>query len=312
VNDGDDSQMEAMEAVAAKDSRIRIVRLEKNSGVAAARNAGTDAAKTDWVTYPDPDDRFGSNYVQSLYEAADGTGVDLVCGGHTTIIVKKKEEQQHYIQIDSSSKVMDMASAYELLFQSITSTTSWNKLYSIPLMLENHLHQDESFPICQDHAFNLVYFMYVKRVKLIKDCGYIYYDYPYGSKSTSNNHLHLGVKIRIVNLLDHFYQHIGWTEQRIVSARQGYLVGVSVKLLKTLYNGKSGLTISEKAKLIQMEVMDNKEVVNSILQFDFGYDRLGRMLQLLVRIGSSWIIAFSLSFFYSVKRCFYTIRERLQ
>lgn len=69
VNDGDDSQVESMELIASKNSRIRIVRLYQNSGVSAARNAGTDIAQAPWVGYADPDDRFGPNYLQSLYKA---------------------------------------------------------------------------------------------------------------------------------------------------------------------------------------------------------------------------------------------------
>lgn len=304
VNDGDDSQVEEMEAIAANDDRIRIIHLPQNRGIAAARNAGTDAVTTDWVTYPDPDDRFGPNYVQSLFEAANGTDVDLVCGGHVTVIVKNNKKKQYYIQVDRCSKPMDMVSAYELLLQLGISASSWDKLYSVPLMLKNHLRQDESFPICQDDAFNLVYFTHVKRVRLINDCGYIHYFFPYGSNSTSSHALHLETKIRLANLKEHFHRCIiGWPKQRIESYRRRSLVSSSIRLIKTLYNEKTKLTFSEKAKLIQTEVMDNKEVVDAILQYNFEHDRLGRILQILFKIGNSWIIAFSLTCFNSIKRC---------
>ncbi len=50
VNDGDDSQTEAMKEIASKDNRIRIVHRDRNGGVAAARNSGTEAVTTQWVT----------------------------------------------------------------------------------------------------------------------------------------------------------------------------------------------------------------------------------------------------------------------
>ena len=113
VSDGDDSQLEAMESIAAKDSRIRIVRLEKNGGAAAARNAGTDAVTTEWVTYPDPDDRLGPNYVRSLFEAVDDKGVEMACGGCRRVKVDTGETRLCDIGVDNSPEILKMEEGYE-------------------------------------------------------------------------------------------------------------------------------------------------------------------------------------------------------
>jgi len=48
--------MEALPPLAARDQRIRLVRLEINQGISAALNRGLDLAKGEWITFVDHDD----------------------------------------------------------------------------------------------------------------------------------------------------------------------------------------------------------------------------------------------------------------
>ena len=302
VNDGDDSQLEAMETIAAMDSRIRIVSLPHNRGVAAARNAGTDAATTEWVTYPDPDDRLGPNYIKSLYEVSNGTDVDMVCGGYTKFIVEENKEEQHSIHIESNLRTMDIASAYELMLQPIAYPYAWNKLYSISLVRENMLHQDESIKTSQDYAFNMVYFMYVKKVGLTQNCDYTYYKYPDGSNSRRYHNRLMQLWITITDLRTQFHQHIGWTEQQVKQYKQKDLCMAALKLCKNIFAYDSSLTYRQKVKEIQTEIMDNQEVVNAVIQADFGNDHIWNLHQRLISSGNARLTAYTLGVLYSIKR----------
>ena len=51
---------------AAKDSRIRVVH-QQNGGLSAARNAGLDIARGEYVTFVDSDDKIPKNYLAILY-----------------------------------------------------------------------------------------------------------------------------------------------------------------------------------------------------------------------------------------------------
>jgi GT2 family glycosyltransferase len=63
---GDDTPDRAEQAGA------RVIRLEPNRGVHAARNAGLEAAAHDWVALLDCDDAWDDNHLDTLWNARDG------------------------------------------------------------------------------------------------------------------------------------------------------------------------------------------------------------------------------------------------
>lgn len=304
VNDGDDSQNEVMEQIAAQDRRIHIIRIQQNSGVAVARNAGTDAATTEWVTYPDPDDRFGPNYVRSLYEAVDGTGVEMACGGRTTFFVKTKLYTHQYIKIDNCIEVMDMALGYEHILSSYVQGAPWNKLYNIEIMRKNGLSQDRKFLNKQDYAFNLKYYPYVKKVGLIKDCDYIYYSYDEGNNSKRYNPHLINNLYEIVNMSEQFHRLLKWPEKRIVDCKNTDLSYFGLIILENLFAFDSPLSLNDVSKKIQAELLEQPEIVNAILKKDFRKDRIQKLIQRLVRFGNARLLALTFKILVIGKRRF--------
>jgi glycosyltransferase involved in cell wall biosynthesis len=77
------------------DPRVRLVRLERNAGVAATRNAGLREARGRWVTFPDDDDRLLPGMVKRSLEVvaasslpppvAAVSGIDVVGAGDELI-----------------------------------------------------------------------------------------------------------------------------------------------------------------------------------------------------------------------------------
>lgn len=60
------------------DSRVRILQLPRNSGPAAARNAGLDAARGDWIALLDADDLYTPERLTCLLELARINDADIV------------------------------------------------------------------------------------------------------------------------------------------------------------------------------------------------------------------------------------------
>ena len=59
------------------DSRIRVIAFEENQGVSAARNAGLDAARGDYIGFCDGDDWAEPEMVETLYCAAEDNRADI-------------------------------------------------------------------------------------------------------------------------------------------------------------------------------------------------------------------------------------------
>ena len=73
-----DGTAAVVEGLAARDARVRLLRMERNAGPGAARNAGLDAAGGEWVALLDADDRYHPQRLQRLLEAAASHEAQLV------------------------------------------------------------------------------------------------------------------------------------------------------------------------------------------------------------------------------------------
>ncbi len=77
IDDGSkDTSGEICDEWAKKDERIRVIH-QQNGGLSAARNAGLDGAKGDYICFVDSDDFVTENYLEDLYEAAEATDADI-------------------------------------------------------------------------------------------------------------------------------------------------------------------------------------------------------------------------------------------
>ena len=77
VDDGSPDNCPALcDAAAAKDARIRVLH-QKNGGLSAARNAGLDVARGEWIGFVDSDDYIAPEMYEILYKAVQSTGADL-------------------------------------------------------------------------------------------------------------------------------------------------------------------------------------------------------------------------------------------
>lgn len=73
-----DNTVAAVEGCMATEERLRLVRLARNAGPAAARNRGLDAARGEWIATLDADDRFKPGRLTTLLAIARGHGADMV------------------------------------------------------------------------------------------------------------------------------------------------------------------------------------------------------------------------------------------
>jgi glycosyltransferase involved in cell wall biosynthesis len=108
VDDGSiDETPEVLAAVI--DPRLRIVRLARNGGVAAARNAGAEAATSPWILYGEDDCEFPPDYALVLLEEARLHEADLI--GAPFVGLRNYEERDAVVArlraVGATRKAMD-------------------------------------------------------------------------------------------------------------------------------------------------------------------------------------------------------------
>jgi glycosyltransferase involved in cell wall biosynthesis len=83
INDGStDNSLEILHEYAAKDKRIRIIAFPENRGAGAARNAGLDAAKGEYLACLDSDDYVDLGFYKNIFDGAVESGAELLFADH--------------------------------------------------------------------------------------------------------------------------------------------------------------------------------------------------------------------------------------
>ena len=146
VDDGSpDSCGRICDDYAKGDNRIKVVH-KVNGGLTSARNAGLEVAKGEWIMHVDGDDWIESDMIESLIEAAQATGADLVVGDFT-----KYGPCAGYYKLPTwSSDKRDSMSNYIAYMM----TTIWGSIAKRSLYADHSLKSPEGISYCED--FHLI------------------------------------------------------------------------------------------------------------------------------------------------------------
>ena len=175
VDDGSPDHCGAMcDAWAGKDSRIRVLH-QKNAGLGAARNRGTEIAAGEFVTYVDSDDYLAPDAIELLLRLLQEQGAEIAVAD----CVKTQEDHvsfdrttEEQIRLFTGKEACMTLQGWELYMPMVTA---WGKLFPRELLLreaftEGRLHEDEA----------TTYRLYaaVSRVALSSRPVYAYYQNP--------------------------------------------------------------------------------------------------------------------------------------
>ena len=75
-----DKSVEIVRGMQQKDSRIKLIINERNSGAGESRNVGIAAATGEYIRFLDADDTMNKDVLETMYTAAVNNGVNIVCG----------------------------------------------------------------------------------------------------------------------------------------------------------------------------------------------------------------------------------------
>lgn len=159
--------------------RIRVIH-KPNGGLSSARNAGIDAARGDFIIFPDPDDWVEPDYVEALLHYQRAYSADMVCLGH---YVDTEDASIPGNQRAQTTVMLGQQAQHGLLLEQQMGGFCWNKLYRVDLIREHDLRFSNELGDTEDLGFTYRYLSYCERVCHIPSRR-VYHYYQHGNSST--------------------------------------------------------------------------------------------------------------------------------
>ncbi len=129
---GTDRTATIVEKYARRDNRIRLVRNERNMGLASSRNEGIRHSTAPFIMFLDSDDAYDLSMCEKMYEAIVSSGADVaMCGTQIhyecDFDLKKSDDDYYSLKFDGFHRISD-----ELLNQ--CDVSACNKIYRRELL----------------------------------------------------------------------------------------------------------------------------------------------------------------------------------
>lgn len=197
INDvSPDNSIKIAESYADKDSRIRIIHNEENSGAGWSRMVGYTHARGEYVTFCDPDDYLPENSLEILYEAITRDSTADMCIG----------DYQRVYPDGSKSEVFENKLIYGNDKISVAKSTLnrhtphflWNKIYKRELFEYSEIVTYKNFSNSSDEFLFFQLLQFTKKVINVNKLVYYYYD---NKNSSTNNRNHFnGINSMLTSL----------------------------------------------------------------------------------------------------------------
>lgn len=180
VDDGSpDKSGQICDDYAEKDARVRVIHQE-NAGVSAARNAGLDAAKGQWICFVDGDDLVTPDLLEKALAA--GSGYEIVCFGRS-LLQNGQQTPIFYGEsffLNESARLAwisgmlnpDQTDLYN--FSHLTPAACWGKLFRRELLCRLHARFPCGIPFGEDMLFSIAVFQGADSAFYLDDPLYIY------------------------------------------------------------------------------------------------------------------------------------------
>lgn len=188
--------------------KVRLLRTEKNSGAAVARNVGLQAASGKYVTFIDADDEVELDYLANLYRAAEESGAEVVLMG-----CKSREEntaseavwQEYPITNREYLLPTDIHSRVKALFQQILPTVPWGRLIRRDFLITHGIYfRDMKY--YEDSLFQIPVLIEADKYLLLPATKYHY-------RVHGNSVTHLGtIEERIKNYISSCIKAFQWLQ----------------------------------------------------------------------------------------------------
>lgn len=177
----DDSMVKCERLINNYQGPIRFVILhhEKNRGLSAARNTGTDAATSDYIFYLDSDDEITSDCIEKMVRPIlDDATIEMVMGNHEIYIQHPsqnlvKQERTRLPEGDYKPSAI----VRDLFVNEKYDGHAWNKLIKRDFLLQNQLYFREGI-LWEDLLWSFFVMKHLNHLYIIPEVTLFYYIRP--------------------------------------------------------------------------------------------------------------------------------------
>lgn len=152
----------------------RVLRHEKNKGLAAARNTGLAAAAGEYVTFLDGDDWYAPGYLDKLVEAIDTLGVDFVRTDH----VRATGTERKVVRAPGAprGKVLRARDAIAPAHREtmVDYPNAWTSICRRSFIEETGLSYDEHLRTCEDRPWTWQLYLRAETFAVVGLLGIFY------------------------------------------------------------------------------------------------------------------------------------------
>lgn len=201
VDDGSkDESGSICDQYAHNDHRVVVIHQE-NAGAANAKNAGLDRASGVFITFMDSDDYAEPNWIETMLEALERTGADVVECDFDKIYVNRSEIANNYEQ-------EWLYTAEEYLGQYLNNWTCslfWNKLFRAELVRDVRFRRERR---CIDDEF-FTYKAVGSATKIVRIADVLYHYRQRASSAVSSAKNRLQIADDALEILVERYRWVG-------------------------------------------------------------------------------------------------------
>lgn len=170
-----DNSLQILNDYANKDSRIKVIRLDKNRRQGGARNAGLDVATGKYITFIDSDDYVDSNYCEILYNNMIENDVDLVIANLTNYTLSDNDKlielKKNFAKYDRKSEWPSGILNFSLNDDLSIISRPVAKLYRADIINQAQIRFPEN-SIQEDEAFYWYYMSFVNKLFVLHQSIY--------------------------------------------------------------------------------------------------------------------------------------------
>lgn len=157
-----DNSLSILEDFAKIDSRIKILKHDKNMGVSCARNSGLKLVKSKYIMFLDPDDWYEPSICEKLYSKITSANYDIaVCNVHIEVADDMNGNNRGYTN--------------DREYATINSAWCWNKIWKKSILDDYNIKFPDGL-LGEDAYFkNCYYIISNKNVGVVDERLYNYY-----------------------------------------------------------------------------------------------------------------------------------------